>query len=225
MRRGCRSACFRTARFSRSSTRRAAGRSWSTRCSARRSMAGSAGCFCGSAGRASVVESSGPGAAVDFGVGADRVVWAGEAGGVRHRVTLWLHPQENVWLWRVECNERARAAVRRDPGAGSGPRPARLPHEQRGLCLAIYRPSRRPGCRHRTGRHEPAEFGAGRPPPVGRAWLPRRRREFCDRCAAAFRTGLSRCRRNCARLRQRSAGRAAAARGGLRRSSSRARPS
>ena len=50
-----------------------------------------------------VVEIVGPAATGECGVGADRVVWGGEAGGVRHRTTLWLHPQERFWLWRVEA--------------------------------------------------------------------------------------------------------------------------
>ena len=37
-----------------------------------------------------------------MGAGADRIVWEGEQSGVRHSVTLWLHPQSNVWLWRVD---------------------------------------------------------------------------------------------------------------------------
>ena len=49
-----------------------------------------------------VAEAVGPGAKVDFGVGDDRFVWDGATGGVRHRVTLWLHPRHNLWLWRVE---------------------------------------------------------------------------------------------------------------------------
>ena len=49
----------------------------------------------------------GPGAGLRSGVGADRIVWEGEQSGVRHNVTLWLHPQSNVWLWRVDIvNQR-----------------------------------------------------------------------------------------------------------------------
>jgi 1,2-beta-oligoglucan phosphorylase len=37
----------------------------------------------------------------------DRYVWEGEESGVRHRVTLWLHPRQNMWFWRVEvANDR-----------------------------------------------------------------------------------------------------------------------
>ena len=32
----------------------------------------------------------------------DRFVWEGERSGVRHRVTLSLHPRSNTWLWRAE---------------------------------------------------------------------------------------------------------------------------
>ncbi|HET9069640.1 MAG TPA: hypothetical protein VFN28_13415 [Amaricoccus sp.] len=48
-----------------------------------------------------VVEAVGPGARVEVGAADDRFVWEGAAAGVRHRVTLWLHPERNLWLWRV----------------------------------------------------------------------------------------------------------------------------
>ncbi len=34
----------------------------------------------------------------------DRFVWEGERHGMRHRVTLWLHPSSNLWLWRAEIS-------------------------------------------------------------------------------------------------------------------------
>ena len=41
------------------------------------------------------------------GATADCYLWKGEASGVRHEVTLQLHAQENLWLWRVQLrNER-----------------------------------------------------------------------------------------------------------------------
>ena len=37
----------------------------------------------------------------------DRTVWEGAESGLRHRVTLWLHPRLNAWFWRVEVvNDR-----------------------------------------------------------------------------------------------------------------------
>jgi cellobiose phosphorylase len=48
------------------------------------------------------VEITGPAARVDIGVGADRVVFAGDTAGIGYRTTLWLHPRSNVWLWHVE---------------------------------------------------------------------------------------------------------------------------
>jgi len=56
---------------------------------------------------------AGSSAAAEFGVGRDRIVWAGEAAGVRHRVTLWLHPTSNAWFWlvEVESDRAARADV------------------------------------------------------------------------------------------------------------------
>jgi cellobiose phosphorylase len=38
------------------------------------------------------------------GVTADRYVWKGEANGVCHEVTLQLHAQEHLWLWRVQLH-------------------------------------------------------------------------------------------------------------------------
>jgi 1,2-beta-oligoglucan phosphorylase len=50
-------------------------------------------------------EALGPSAKVRFGTGSDRSVWSGETGGLKHRVTLWLHPTQSLWAWRVEvCN-------------------------------------------------------------------------------------------------------------------------
>jgi cellobiose phosphorylase len=49
-----------------------------------------------------IVEVVGPGARVGFAAGDDRFVWDGASGGVRHRVTLWLHPGRALWLWRLE---------------------------------------------------------------------------------------------------------------------------
>jgi 1,2-beta-oligoglucan phosphorylase len=51
---------------------------------------------------ASVRQAAGPGAKVRFGAVRDRFVWQGEAGGLRHRVVLWLDPQRSVWLWRLD---------------------------------------------------------------------------------------------------------------------------
>ena len=53
-----------------------------------------------------MVEAVGPGARVAFGAGAQGVSWEGEAAGLRHRVTLGLHPTLNLWLWRVEVENR-----------------------------------------------------------------------------------------------------------------------
>jgi cellobiose phosphorylase len=49
-----------------------------------------------------LVEAVGPDAAGRFGAGEDRFAWKGAAAEVRHRVTLWLHPRHNLWLWQVE---------------------------------------------------------------------------------------------------------------------------
>jgi 1,2-beta-oligoglucan phosphorylase len=49
----------------------------------------------------------GPEARLRVGASDDRHVWEGEESGLRHRVTLWLHPRLNAWFWRVEVvNDR-----------------------------------------------------------------------------------------------------------------------
>ena len=48
-----------------------------------------------------VAEIVGPGADVAFAAAADRFIWTGETGGLRHAVTLWLHPERGLWLWTV----------------------------------------------------------------------------------------------------------------------------
>jgi cellobiose phosphorylase len=46
-----------------------------------------------------------------FGVDSDRTVWEGETGGLRHRTTLWLHPDQDLWFWRVEATNDGDAAL------------------------------------------------------------------------------------------------------------------
>ena len=49
----------------------------------------------------------GPETPLRVGSSDDRYVWEGEESGVRHQVTLWLHPRLNAWFWRVEvANDR-----------------------------------------------------------------------------------------------------------------------
>ena len=50
----------------------------------------------------------------EVGAGADRFVWAGETEGLRHSVTLWLHPQRCVWLWHLDLENNAATAVECD---------------------------------------------------------------------------------------------------------------
>ena len=58
-----------------------------------------------------VVQAVGPGAKVSFGATVDRFVWAGEAGSLRHDVSLWLHPRQKLWLWRVTVANRGAKAL------------------------------------------------------------------------------------------------------------------
>ena len=50
---------------------------------------------------AAIVEAVGPGAKVSLGAADDCFTWEGATPRVRHSVSLWLHPQQNLWLWRV----------------------------------------------------------------------------------------------------------------------------
>ena len=56
-------------------------------------------------------EAVGPGAVVRFGAGSDRFVWAGDTRGLHHRVTLWLHPTQNLWAWRLELRNASEAPL------------------------------------------------------------------------------------------------------------------
>lgn len=54
---------------------------------------------------------AGPDARGRVGAAADRFLWVGETGGVRHRVTLWLDREANIWLWRVALQNAGSAPV------------------------------------------------------------------------------------------------------------------
>jgi 1,2-beta-oligoglucan phosphorylase len=58
-----------------------------------------------------VAETVGPGAQVSFGATADRFTWDGTTDGVRHRVSLWLHPQHQLWLWLLDVANSRSGAV------------------------------------------------------------------------------------------------------------------
>lgn len=72
-----------------------------------------------------VIEAVGPTARLQVGAGEDRFVWAGETGGLSHRVTLWLAPDTALWLWRVEVENKGvvaaevSAVLLQDVGLGS----------------------------------------------------------------------------------------------------------
>jgi 1,2-beta-oligoglucan phosphorylase len=62
---------------------------------------------------ADVIEIVGPSARVRFGVEeretGSRILWQGETERLRHRVTLWLHPTVNIWLWHVDVASKRTA--------------------------------------------------------------------------------------------------------------------
>jgi 1,2-beta-oligoglucan phosphorylase len=61
-------------------------------------------------GGAAFAEAAGPGAKGRFGAAGGRFVWEGETSGLRHRVTLSLHPRDAAWLWRLEATNIGEAA-------------------------------------------------------------------------------------------------------------------
>ena len=58
-----------------------------------------------------IAQAVGPGAEVSFGAAADRFTWKGTTSGMQHKVSLWLHPQRMLWLWRVEVANAGPQAV------------------------------------------------------------------------------------------------------------------
>jgi 1,2-beta-oligoglucan phosphorylase len=56
------------------------------------------------------VEIAGPGAHVLLGAAKDCFVWEGETDAFRHRVTLFLHPQEAAWEWRLDIMNTGKSA-------------------------------------------------------------------------------------------------------------------
>jgi cellobiose phosphorylase len=58
-----------------------------------------------------IAEAVGPDARITFGVTVDRFTWAGTSCAVQHQVSLWLHPQQRLWLWRVDVANTGAQAV------------------------------------------------------------------------------------------------------------------
>jgi cellobiose phosphorylase len=71
-----------------------------------------------------LVQLVGPGAEVEMGLAPDRCAWVGTSAGLRHRVTLELHPTLTAWRWRISVvNESGRdtlvdALIAQDLGLG-----------------------------------------------------------------------------------------------------------
>jgi len=49
-----------------------------------------------------ILSLAGPDAPCRIGAAHDRFVWQGEQQGLRHKVCLWLHPESDVWFWRLD---------------------------------------------------------------------------------------------------------------------------
>ena len=61
-----------------------------------------------------VTQVLGPSAKTFFGAADDRFVWVGRTGGVHHRLTLWLHPRESLWLWHLQITNEGTADLSAD---------------------------------------------------------------------------------------------------------------
>ena len=55
-----------------------------------------------SGGESMILPVIGPEAPCRTGAAEDRFVWQGEQRGLSHQVCLWLHPESDVWFWRLE---------------------------------------------------------------------------------------------------------------------------
>ena len=56
----------------------------------------------------------GPEAPCRIGGADDRFIWQGEQNGLSHQVCLWLHPDSDLWFWRVDVENRRREELRLD---------------------------------------------------------------------------------------------------------------
>ncbi|MGA7383472.1 MAG: cellobiose phosphorylase [Methylocella sp.] len=61
-------------------------------------------------GGAAPISAAAPGAKGLFGAARGRFVWEGKTSGLRHRVTLSLHPHDAAWLWCLEVANIGKAA-------------------------------------------------------------------------------------------------------------------
>ena len=57
---------------------------------------------------------AGSGSRGQAGCDGDRIVWQGETRNIRHRTTLWLHPDRNLWLWRIDIVNGEQTPIRCD---------------------------------------------------------------------------------------------------------------
>ena len=57
------------------------------------------------------IEMVGPGANVRFAASQEGFAWEGEAGGLRHRVSLHLHPRELAWFWCIGIDNKSDAEI------------------------------------------------------------------------------------------------------------------
>ena len=125
----------------------------------------------------------GPEAPCRIGGADDRFIWRGEQNGLSHQVCLWLHPDSDVWFWRVDVENRRREELPLDAVLHSGSRSWRtgLPDGQRGLREPVHRSLCRSAPHHERCSDEPAKPVAARRAPLDRARLSRRGRRFCHR--------------------------------------------
>ena len=61
-----------------------------------------------------ILQALGPRGRLRVGTGAATAIWEGETDGLRHRVTLSLHPETSAWRWRVEASNGTGADLELD---------------------------------------------------------------------------------------------------------------
>jgi cellobiose phosphorylase len=122
----------------------------------------------------------------------DRFVWEGDGSGVSHRVTLWLHPNACVWLWRLDVVNRRDAALACDAvlvqDLGLGDQGFLMNNEAYVSQYLDHHIARHPRLDHVMMSGRICRRAARIP---GRAWLPRGRRGLRDRFSRVHGPGPS----------------------------------
>ena len=117
-----------------------------------------------------------------------------ETTGIRHRLTLSLHPRDAAWLWHLEATNTGAAALSLDAiliqDIGLGDRGFLMNNEAYASQYIDHHIARHPIYGPVVMSRQNLAQGGSQP--LGCAWMPRRGEQLCDRWAAALRSFLSR---------------------------------